>query len=156
MTQTGAKYLVSPRPVVRYCALLALVCVLTACSKPEPIKIGFVAGLTGRVADLGTSSLNGAVLAVEQCNAAGGVAGRPVELIVRDDGQNSGAARQAVKELIDAKVEAIVGHVTSSMSMASITQANEAKLVMISPTVTTAELSGKDDYFFRVLNATRD
>jgi len=95
------------------------------------------------------------MLAVEKRNAAGGISGRQIELIVRDDGQNPETARRVVKELIDEKVVAIVGHVTSSMSMATVSMANEAKMLMISPTTTTNKLSGKDDHFFRVINSTR-
>ena len=141
--------------LLRLCALLGLVCIVEGCSKPEPIKIGFVAGLTGRGADLGTSSLHGALLAVEKRNVSGGVSGRQIELIVRDDGQNPEIARRVVKELIEEKVVAIIGHVTSSMSMATVSVANEAKMLMISPTTTTNKLSGKDDHFFRVINPTR-
>ena len=42
-----------------------------------PIKIGFVGGLTGRTADLGLAGRDGALLALEQANAAGGVGGEP-------------------------------------------------------------------------------
>ena len=56
---------------------LCLTALLTACSKDEPVRIGFVGGLTGRVADLGIAGRNGALLAVEERNAAGGIkAGR--------------------------------------------------------------------------------
>jgi len=136
------------------CALLGLMAVQTACSKPAPIQIGFVGGLSSRTSDLGISSLNGAILATELRNAAGGINGRPVELVVRDDDQKQEIAYQAVREMIGIRVAAIIGPLTSNMSIATIPLANDAGVVMISPTTTTNELTGKDDYFFRVLSPT--
>lgn len=125
-----------------------------SCGRKEPIPVGFVAGLSGRVADLGVPGRNGAMLAMEQCNAAGGINGRPVQLVVRDDQQNPESAKQAVAELIEAKVEAIIGPMTSSMAMATVPLVNSASTVMVSPTVTTPELAGIDDYFLRVIGLT--
>lgn len=61
------------------CALL-----LAGCSDPQPIRIGLIAGLSDRGSDFGESVRNGVILAVEEQNAAGGINGRPIELIVRD------------------------------------------------------------------------
>jgi branched-chain amino acid transport system substrate-binding protein len=141
-------------PIASLCALLGLMAVQTACSKPAPIQIGFVGGLSSRTSDLGISSLNGAILATELRNAAGGINGRPVELVVRDDDQKQEIAYQAVREMIGIRVAAIIGPLTSNMSIATIPLANDAGVVMISPTTTTNELTGKDDYFFRVLSPT--
>jgi branched-chain amino acid transport system substrate-binding protein len=135
---------------------MALLVVAVACGRKEPIPVGFVAGLSGRVADLGVPGRNGAMLAMEQCNAAGGIKGRPVHLVVRDDQQNPESAKQAVAELIEAQVEAIIGPMTSSMAMAVVPLVNAANTIMISPTVTTPELTGIDDHFVRVIGATSD
>lgn len=134
---------------------LSLCALLAACSPPEPIRIGFVAGISGRVADLGIAGRNAVILAVDEKNAAGGIAGRPVELLVRDDQQDVETARRVVQELIDARVEAVVGHMTSSMSAATLPLVNQARLPMISPTSTSRIFSGLDDYFFRVIATTR-
>ncbi len=124
------------------------------CSKKEPIKLGFVGGLSGRVADLGISGRNGAILAVEHWNNAGGVNGRPVTLVVMDDEQNQEVAEKAVNELINQNVVAIIGHMTSAMSTRTVPIVNNNKIVMMSPTTTTTHLSAKDDYFFRVCSTT--
>lgn len=129
-------------------------CALTACGKPDPIKIGFIGGVSGRFADLGTAGRNGAILAVEWRNATGGVAGRPVELLTRDDKQDSAIALEALKSLDAAGVVLIVGPMTSSIATAIIPSAQKAGLVLISGTVTTAKLSGHDDIFFRVVSST--
>jgi branched-chain amino acid transport system substrate-binding protein len=69
--------------------------------KKEPIKVGFVGGLTGRLSDLGSGGRNGVMLAVEEINNAGGISGRPVELITKDDKQDPEVAVKVDKELID-------------------------------------------------------
>ena len=64
---------------------LAMAFVLAGCAPPEPIRLGFIGGVSGRVADLGIGGRNGAALAIELRNKSGGVNGRMVELIVEDD-----------------------------------------------------------------------
>jgi branched-chain amino acid transport system substrate-binding protein len=118
-----------------------------ACRPPEPIRLGMVTGLTGRHYDLGVSSRNGATLAVEELNAAGGIGGRPVELSVRDDRQDPDAARAAVEELVRAGVVALVGHATSAMAEATLPLVDRARVLMVSPTVSSSAFEGRDDWF---------
>jgi branched-chain amino acid transport system substrate-binding protein len=127
--------------------VLALVAspLLPACRSQEPIKVGFVAGLTGRHYDLGISARNGLQLAVAEVNAAGGIRGRPIEVLVRDDAQNPEVARRMVEELVAAGVVAIVGHATSAMAEATLPIADRAGILMLSPTVTSAAFKGRDD-----------
>ena len=141
---------------LKFVICIATLTLLTACQKPEPVRIGFVGGLSGRVSDLGVAGRNGVQLAIEQRNDAGGINGRPVELIVRDDGQNPETAKLAVGELIGQGLELIIGPMTSSMAMAIIPQINASGTILLSPTVTTDDLSGKDDNFLRVIAMTND
>lgn len=140
--------------IIRRVLLISCLATLFACQKQEPVRIGFVGGLSGKVADLGVPGRNGAQLAVEQRNAAGGINGRPVELVVRDDEQNPDMAKRAVGELISQNIELIIGPMTSSMAMALMPQINASKAILLSPTVTTTDLSGRDDNFLRVTAAT--
>ena len=128
---------------------------IVGCAPDKPIILGFVGGLTGRVADLGISGRNGAILAVENINNSGGVNGRKVKLVVMDDKQNNETAEQVVRKLIAQGVIAIIGPMTSSMAMQTVPIANEQKVIMMSPTTTTTFLSGKNDYFFRISNTTK-
>jgi len=136
------------------CGLLLIL--PTGCRNNEPIRLGFVGGLSGRVADLGVAGRNGVQLAVEQCNSAGGIAGRQVELVVRDDEQNPETAKRVVGELIGQRIELIIGPMTSSVAMAVMPQINASQTILLSPTVTTVELGGQDDNFLRVISATTD
>src|SRR5260370_7588294 len=53
-------------------------------AQAKTIKIGMPTILSGRVAQLGTSSRNGVMIEVDKINAAGGLAGRPLELVIRN------------------------------------------------------------------------
>ena len=139
------------------CSGLLIAVALLGCeSIEEPIRIGFVAGSSGRVADLGLSGRDAVQLIVEQINSSGGITGRKIELHIKDDKQQPEVARQAVNELINEGVVAIIGPMTSDMAVAVTPLLNEARMLNVSPTVTTQQLSGLDDYFFRVSSTTRE
>jgi branched-chain amino acid transport system substrate-binding protein len=108
------------------------------------------------VADLGISGRDAVQLLIDTQNQKGGLAGREIQLIIKDDQQDPELARRAVKELVDAGVVALIGPMTSDMGVAITPLLDQAKLVAVSPTVTTQQLSGKDDYFFRVSATTKE
>ncbi len=131
--------------------LLVGLIVTAACDKAQsPLLVGFIGGLTGRVAGLGVAGRDGVILAVEEVNRAGGIGGRRVEIVAKDDRQDPEAARQAVKELAEAGVVAVIGPMTSSMAVVARPAAEQYGLVLVSPTVTTTSLSGAEDNFFRM------
>ncbi len=130
--------------------------VLAGCGKPEPILVGFIGGLSGPNSDNGQAGLNGVTLAVEQFNRDGGAKGRLVELVVRDDGQTKVKAEASTQELIDAKVQAIIGPFTSGMAAAIVPIAGKAGIFEVSPTITSMDFYGKDDNLFRINRTTRD
>lgn len=142
-----------PSGGVRICTIIlsaALIAVgLSACGPKPPLKIGFIGGLSGKFSDLGTANRNGALLAVETANDAGGVGGRKLLLVEQDDQQDSAQALLALNELKKQAVVAIVGPSTSSIAVAIAPMATENQLPLIAATATTSKLSGKDDYFMR-------
>lgn len=131
-------------------ACLLLVLLLSSCSVVAgPVRVGFVAELSGRESDLGIAERNGALLAVEEINAQKGIAGRKIELIIKDDQGRPEVAQQVDQQLVDAGVVAIVGHVTTAQSLAGLAVTQPAGVVMLSPSASSMELSGLDDGFFR-------
>lgn len=136
-------------------AIILLSLLAGACGRNEPIRLGFIGGLTGRVADLGIAGRDGVQIAVDECNQAGGVNGRKVVLLVMDDKHDIHTAQQVAQHLIDQEVSAIIGPMTSAMALALLPVINQAKMVCVSPTATTEELSGKDDYFLRISGTTK-
>ncbi len=134
-------------------ACLAATLLLAGCQR-EPIPVGGLFGLSGRHYDLGVSGRNGAILAVEELNAAGGIGGRRVELLVRDDAQDPETTRRAVRELSDRGVVAIVGPMTSAMAEAVVPLANELRVLLVSPTVSAARFRGIDDWLVMLFPST--
>ena len=134
--------------------LFLLLFVLTGCQGDEPVRIGFIGGMTSHYSVLGIGTRNGVLLAIEEANAAGGIQGRRVELIVRDDKQNPQVARAAVAELLALDVDVIIGPTTSSIAMSVVDLANAGETLMVGTSVSTSELSGIDDYFVRIMSPT--
>ncbi len=138
--------------------MLAAVCaaMLLGCEKSEPIRLGFIGGLSGTNADNGQAGLNAVTLAIEQFNRAGGADGRLVELIARDDAQDAKKAADSTSQLVAEKVEAVIGPFTSSMAAVMVPITGKAGILQVSPTVTAMSFYGKDDNFFRINRTTRD
>jgi branched-chain amino acid transport system substrate-binding protein len=146
---------VSVRAAQRRCLLISTaglaLATLGACSRREPLRIGFLGGLSGRVADLGIGGRNGTQIAVDQINAGGGVAGRAAELLIRDDEQSPDLARARFDEMVNAGAQLVVGPMTSAIAVAVAPLALKRGVPLVSPTSTTHELSGIDDAFFRLV-----
>jgi len=149
VSQTGVGLILMTKHSTCVALLLAVTFLAAACGQ-EPVRIGFSGQLVGEYADLGVAGRNGAMLAVEDLNSRGGIAGRPVELLVRDDGNLPETALQGDLELLQAGVAGIVGHMTSSQTMAVLPELRERGVPLVSPTTSTPLLSGIKDAFFRV------
>ena len=117
----------------------------------EEIVIGEYGSLTGEDATFGTSTKNGIEIAVDEINAAGGLLGKKVRVIVEDDQGKAEEAQIVVTKLITKdKVVAVLGEVASSRSLAAAPVAQQYGVPMISPSSTNVEVTRKGDYIFRV------
>ena len=121
----------------------------------EPIKAGLVTTLSGARSGPIVNQRNGVILAFEEANRAGGINGRMLELIARDDGGNPETAARNVDELADLGVTAILGHTFSTPTLAMVPAADKRRVLLIGLSVTSTKLSGKDDFFIRI-SATDD
>jgi branched-chain amino acid transport system substrate-binding protein len=103
----------SPLPLLIALALPAL-----PARAAEPLKVGALLSVTGPAAFLGGPEQRTLEMAVEELNAKGGLAGRPVQLIVKDTGGVADKAVSFAKQLIDEEqVFAIIGPATSGETM---------------------------------------
>jgi branched-chain amino acid transport system substrate-binding protein len=84
----------------------------------EPIKIGVVTALTTPFALAGVHVKNGVELATEEINAGGGIAGRPIQLIVEDTAQSNTTAVNAFNKVVAEKPWAIVGSIYGTQNLA--------------------------------------
>jgi branched-chain amino acid transport system substrate-binding protein len=116
----------------------------------DKVKIGVFMSMTGDTANFGISSTNGIKMAADEVNAAGGINGKQIELDVQDDRSDpSEAATIVTKFVTQDGVNAILGEVASSRSIAAAPIAQNAKIPMLTPSSTNPEVTKKGDYIFR-------
>jgi len=116
----------------------------------KPLVIGEYGSLTGSTATFGISARNGIDLAVEEVNAAGGVLGRPVKVIVEDDAGKPEEAAAAVTKLVNQdRVIAVVGEVASTRSLAGARVCQPAGVPMVTPASTNPQVTEVGDFVFR-------
>ena len=137
-------------------AILIFSLTFSSCQKKESIKIGYTGTLSGLNSDVGISGRNGALMAVNKINKAGGINGRTLELIIKDDKNDNKKALQVDNEFYTEGVTAIIGHMTSGMADVTVPFINEHKILMISPTIAADYLSNRDDYFLRMIPSNKE
>jgi branched-chain amino acid transport system substrate-binding protein len=94
----------------------------------EPLKIGILTSITSNFAPWGLQVRDGAQLAVDEINAAGGVDGRPVELVVEDDQNSPEEAVPAYERLVEEGVVAVGGIISSSVGGATAPLAESSQI----------------------------
>lgn len=106
---------------------------------------------TGSFATFGQSSTKAMNLAVEEINAAGGVLGKKIRLVVEDDQCKPEEAANAAQKLINQdKVLCVIGEATSTNSLAAGPICQSAGVPMVSPAATNPQVTQVGDYVFRV------
>ncbi|HEX2334952.1 MAG TPA: ABC transporter substrate-binding protein, partial [Hyphomicrobiaceae bacterium] len=112
--------------------LLAGALGLAAClpaSAQEVLKLGLVAAMSGQSAKSGEAIVRGLSIAIDEINARGGLLGKKVELIVRDDESNPAKGAIAARELVQReKVAALFGGLDTPVSLAIVPFANQNKV----------------------------
>jgi branched-chain amino acid transport system substrate-binding protein len=135
-------------------ASIVIAGLLSACQQQnggaDKVRIGVFMSTTGTTANFGISSVNGIKMAADEINAAGGINGKQVELLVQDDRSDpSEAATIVTKFVTQDQVHAVIGEVASSRSLAAAPIAQNAKIPMLTPSSTNPEVTKKGDFIFR-------
>lgn len=117
-----------------------------------PIRIGVMYALSGNNEAIGTNILRGIDFAVEDINTAGGIDGRPIEIVRGDTQGDSGVARQVAKRLITKEqVHAILGCHQSTLTEVVAQVCEEYRIPMITAISTVDSISTHGyEYFFRL------
>jgi branched-chain amino acid transport system substrate-binding protein len=141
-------------------SVLLFTFILTGCgggAASRDIKIGLLNEMTGGNATFGTSSANGAKMAIKEANAKGGVLGKQIQAIIADNKSEPSESVNAMTKLVTQdKVVAVTGIFASSNAIAASSVAEASKMPFLAvgatnPKVTVDEKSGKvKDYTFRV------
>lgn len=116
-------------------------------SDSEVIKIGAIGPVTGAAAVYGQAVKNGAELAVEEINAAGGINGAQVEFKFEDDEHDAEKAINAYNNLKDWGMQALLGTVTSAPCVAVGEVANQDNMFLLTPSGTAVECVQYDNAF---------
>lgn len=131
--------------------LLLFAPLLLSCSSAStaPVRIGVALSIT----EAGTVPMKrGAELAAAQINAAGGINGRPLELVMRDDHSEADSAIAIAQEMYDSDVSAVIAGAYSSLALAAAPVYNGGRrpLVQLSPSASSPLLTTAGDYTFRL------
>ena len=108
-----------------------------------PIKVGIYGDLSGQTSSFGQSTKNGALMAIDEINAAGGINGRKVELIAEDSVNPQTASTKAERLIERDKVVAIVGEISSASGLAIAQVAQRNKILFFNTGCNSDELRGK-------------
>jgi branched-chain amino acid transport system substrate-binding protein len=134
----------------------ALALVVVGCSQaPKELKVAVLAPLSGPVPTFGVSTRDGALLAIKEWNAKGGVLNMKITAIVEDSQCTPDPAVNAANKVINQdKVKYIIGEVCSKASIPVSDIANANKVIQVSPTSTNPSLTIDKDgnakpYIFR-------
>lgn len=114
------------------------------------IKIGFIAPLSGDAAVYGIPGKNVVAMAVQEINTAGGINGKPLEVIYVDGKCTPAGGAAAMQELVAThQVKVVIGGFCSSESLAAISIAAANNVTMLSPASSSPDLTGVSPFFFR-------
>ncbi len=144
----------------RTLALTSIALAAAAASYAQNIKIGVAGPFTGGSSSMGVSMRDGVRLATDEINKAGGVLGRKLELVERDDEAKNERGVQIAQELINKeKVTAAVGYINTGVALASQRFFQEAKIPVMNNVATGSLVTHQFDdqpenYIFR--NAAHD
>lgn len=137
----------------------AAACFLFAISAPaltlaeDTIKFGVAGAHSGDLASYGLPSVNAAELVIEKVNAAGGINGKKVELLVEDDVCKPEVATNTATKLVSDGVDVVLGHICSGATKAALPIYKNAGVLVMSPSATNPALTQSGEYpnFFRTI-----
>lgn len=147
---------------IPFCALIGVLFFVSACKKYQGtleeqsalsriIKIGLPVSLTGAEASYGKDTLQGARLAVEEINANGGVLGRQIHLVIKDNQSKPGENSVVVRDLIHRHhVSALVGEGASGRTLEAAPIAQKSRIPLISSASTNEKVTKVGNYIFRM------
>jgi branched-chain amino acid transport system substrate-binding protein len=126
------------RRFVPYFLALAMIVAAGGCGigfgeeeEQRPLRLGLIAPLTGNYEPLGRDHKKAVELAVEEVNAAGGVRGHKIEIIVRDDKSTPDQSVAAFNEIKDS-IDVLIGPAFSNSALATIPLAEQARIPYLS------------------------
>lgn len=127
--------------VVKLAAVLLASLALASCGGEQRLKIGVAGPLTGNDAVFGAQLKNGVAQAIEDINAAGGLNGQQIELVVGDDAGDPKQGRSVANNFVGDGVGFVVGHFNSGVTEPSSDVYAENGILMITPGSTNPKIT---------------
>lgn len=136
-------------------ALIAVLClgVTVHAAEKKPIVIGHIHSMSGALSMYGISSEAGGNIAIEEINAAGGILGRPLKMITRDDKANPEVGLREAKDLvISENADFLTGTVSSAVGMAVSSFAKKEKIIFMPSNAQSSRMTEDEfhPYIFRI------
>jgi branched-chain amino acid transport system substrate-binding protein len=132
-------------PILALAAVSAIALAAGAQAQQKEVTIAVIGPVTGKEAPFGTQMKMGAEAAVRDLNAAGGVNGMQIKLVVEDDACDPKQAVTAANKVAGMKVAAVIGHFCSGSSIPASEVYWKAKIVQITPASTNPKLTDDAD-----------
>lgn len=121
---------------------------LLACG--NPVRVGAIVSRSGAASAVGEHVARGFDLAADQINRAGGVRGRPVVLVYRDDATNPEAGLAAARDLVEREgVSVVLGAVSSPVTLRLAAYCDRERVVLLSPTASAPQITTAGEFVFR-------
>ncbi len=119
----------------------------------DTIKIGVAGAHSGDLASYGIPTIKATKLVVDEINAQGGINGVKVEVLAEDDVCKPEMATNTATKLVSEKVNVVIGHICSGATKAAMPIYQDAKLLVMSPSATSPDLTQSGDYpnFYRTI-----
>jgi branched-chain amino acid transport system substrate-binding protein len=131
--------------------LVLLVGILApGCAQRTEHTVGAILSLTGAGSAYGEDIKRGMDLELEAINAAGGVGGLPLRIVMEDSGSDPARGATAATSLIEQGVSAIIGGDISSVTLAVAPLAEQAEVVLLSPASSNPKITEAGNYIFRI------
>ena len=150
MKAVSLRWIATPMLLALTMMLVALACGDGDADSDEPFRIGVMESVTGPGETYGNVAVQAKQMAVDEINAAGGVNGRMIELIIEDEKCNAQDSITAYQKLTDVDgVKIILGTSCSGAMLGAAPLAEEDGVIMFSGLATNPDIANAGDYIFR-------
>ena len=150
MKAASLRWIATPMLLALTMILVALACGDGDADSDEPFRIGVMESVTGPGETYGNVAVQAKQMAVDEINAAGGVNGRMIELIIEDEKCNAQDSITAYQKLTDVDgVKIILGTSCSGAMLGAAPLAEEDGVIMFSGLATNPDIANAGDYIFR-------
>lgn len=131
---------------LRHGWLIALALFAAASPACAQVTVALVGPMSGPLAESGKAMAAGATLAARDINAAGGVNGAKLELLVENDEAGTAPARKVAEGLAARNIRYVIGHYTSAPTLSAAEIYMRGRMLLVAPTATTPRLTERADF----------